>query len=104
TLRLNHSRRNALRRPAARINAFAESIALLFDHADAPATDIHAALLRADVFVPEPYAFEQPVANLVSVILVTNSVETVDPETKQLKASVELALVHGDRIVARRRN
>jgi hypothetical protein len=79
---------------AARINAFVESIAPLFENADAPATDIHAALLRGDVFVSEPNAFGQPVTNVV--ILVTDGVETVDPETPaQFKASAELLLVNG---------
>jgi len=79
---------------AARINAFAESIAPLFENADAPATDIHAALLRGDVFVAEPNAFGQPVTNIV--ILVTDGIETVDPETPaQFKAPAELLLVNG---------
>jgi hypothetical protein len=79
---------------AARINAFVESIAPLFANADAPATDIHAALLRADVFVSEPNAFGQPVTNVV--ILVTDGVETVDPETPaQFKSPAELLLVNG---------
>lgn len=79
---------------AARINAFTESIAPLFENADAPATDIHAALLRGDVFVSEPNAFGQPVTNVV--ILVTDGVETVDPETPaQFKAPAELVIVNG---------
>jgi hypothetical protein len=79
---------------AARINAFAESIAPLFENADAPATDIHAALLRGDVFVSEPNAFGQPVTNVV--ILVTDGVETVNPETpSQFRAPADLLLVNG---------
>jgi hypothetical protein len=79
---------------AARVNAFAESIAPLFENTDAPATDIHAALLRGDVFVAEPNAFGQPVANIV--IFVTDGIETVDPETPaQFKAPAELLLVNG---------
>jgi hypothetical protein len=79
---------------AARINAFTESIASLFENADAPATDIHAALLRGDVFVAEPNAFGQPVTNVV--ILVTDGVETVNPETPaQFRAPAELLLVNG---------
>jgi hypothetical protein len=79
---------------ATRINAFTESIAPLFENADAPATDIHAALLRGDVFVSEPNAFGQPVANIV--ILVTDGVETVDPQTPaQFRAPAELLLVNG---------
>src|SRR5262249_42273600 len=79
---------------AMRINAFAESIAPLFENADAPATDIHAALLRADVFVSEPNAFTQPVQNIV--ILVTDGVETVDPETPaKFGGPAELVLVNG---------
>lgn len=79
---------------AARINAFAESIAPLFQNPDAPATDIHAALVRADVFVSEPNGFGQPVTNLV--ILVTDGIETVSPETPaQFKAPAELLLVNG---------
>jgi hypothetical protein len=80
---------------ATRINAFAESIAPLFDAAaDAPATDIHSALLRADVFVSEPNAFGRPVANVV--ILLTDGVETVDAEMPaQFSAPAELLVVNG---------
>jgi len=89
------ARQQAWRADAAtRINAFAESIAPLFENADAPATDIHAALLRGDVFVAEPNAFAQPVENVV--ILVTDGVETVNPETPpQFRAPAELLLVNG---------
>ncbi|HXA18918.1 MAG TPA: hypothetical protein VN380_18130 [Thermoanaerobaculia bacterium] len=79
---------------ATRINAFTEAIAPLFENADAPATDIHAALLRGDVFVGEPNAFGQPVENIV--IFVTDGVETVDPQTPaQFRAPAELLLVNG---------
>ena len=79
----------------ARINAFAESIAPLFENADAPSTDIHAALLRADIFVSEPNAFAQPAENVV--ILVTDGVETVDPQTPAQKrhAMVEVPCSQG---------
>gem|GEM_PF-1614307 len=79
---------------ATRINAFTEAIAPLFENADAPATDIHAALLRGDVFVAEPNAFGQPIENIV--IFVTDGVETVDPQTPaQFRAPAELLLVNG---------
>lgn len=78
----------------ARINAFQESIAPLFENTDAPATDIHAALLRADIFVSEPNAFAQSAENVV--ILVTDGVETVDPQTPaHFSAPAELLLVNG---------
>lgn len=80
---------------AARINAFVEStVPLLEAAADAPATDIHSALLRANVFVSEPNAFGRPVMNVV--ILLTDGVETVDTETRaQFSAPAELLVVNG---------
>jgi hypothetical protein len=80
---------------AARINAFAGSVAPVFSAAaDAPATDIHAALLRADVFVSEPNVFGRPARNVV--ILHTDGVETVDPKVPaQFSSSAELLVVNG---------
>jgi len=80
---------------AARVSAFAELIVPLLEApADAMATDIHSALLRADVFVSEPNAFGRPVMNVV--ILVTDGVETVDAEMRaQFSAPAELLVVNG---------
>lgn len=79
----------------ARINAFADSVAPVFSAAaDAPATDIHSALLRADVFVSEPYVFGRPVRNVV--ILHTDGVETVNSKVPaQFSAPAELLVVNG---------
>jgi hypothetical protein len=80
---------------AARINAFAESVTPVFSAAaDAPATDIHAALLRADVFVSEPNVFGRPARNVV--ILHTDGVETVNSKIPaQFSAPAELLVVNG---------
>jgi hypothetical protein len=78
-----------------RINEFADSVAPVFDAAaDAPATDIHSALLRADVFVSEPSVSAQPVRNVV--ILLTDGVETVNSKVPaQFSAPAELLVVNG---------
>lgn len=80
---------------AARINAFADAVEPVFSAAaDAPATDIHSALLRAEVFASEPNAFALPVRNVV--VLHTDGVETVDAELPpQFGAPAELLVVNG---------
>jgi len=80
---------------AAREASFARSVEpLLARTADAPATDIWSALLRADVFLAEPNAFPQATKNFV--ILVSDGVETVaDGAAPRLSSPAQLLLVNG---------
>lgn len=83
------------RKGALRLNAFRSAIEpLLAKPNDARRTDIHAALLRAEVFVGEPTTFRHPSRSVV--ILVTDGVDTVTKaELTTFSGSAELLLVNG---------
>lgn len=83
------------REVAHRQRVFTRSVETLLGHAaDAPATDIGSALLRADVFLAEPNDFRLRTKNVV--ILVSDGIETVSPSAlPRLSAPAQILLVNG---------